>query len=561
MLPRFYFKKLIHLVIAVYTIAYVFNTINNIGFRKTSKINQVLRHEHSIKSQYINNTECSNNSIWIKLNKNLYLKRTSFFYLNDFKIIRFSYLIKSYVKLNLSVDIKLIHKKKNRVLKFIRKCSDIRERFSYHRGLYQVKIADIQVDLSKRIGNIEDVKLFVNFVESNSEIREPIRVVVKNLTYSDVVKSSTVLCSKIFFLNELKDYLNLRWWIDLNLQIGHQTVSFYENFVDMDFFQDKKNYIEAESFRCFPNFLSNRNSEFLNSLKEIKYNNVFSYASTDIINVQVTNECYMRHAHSVKYVALLDNDETIIPRVSPQYFTIEDFNRFVTEKNFDQYDQVATELNKITCDRYDSQGEQMQAYLDELAAIYQYRNFKAMFFQQAFYFKKEMIMDLFEMLEQKLNKLKKSKNILINLQKLNPNSPYKSFNLTFRIENDQEMTYAKNLIKCFKNFIQPFIEKNYQKFSNMSENFQRFFALISFSDNQFLMGKTIHASNHSHPLCVHTLCGRRDKLISYNYGHLSHFRGSFKFKKHLILSIRQLVFDLNYFKCFVEPLLNLKINN
>lgn len=557
MLPRYFFKKLIQFIIAVYIIGYVYNTFNNLGSKSTSKIHQILPNELTIKSQHINKTECFNNSIWIKLNQNLYLKRTSFFYLNDFKLIRFSYLIKSYVNLNLSVDIKLIHRKNKRVLKFIRKYSNISERFSYRRGFYQVKIADIQVDLSNRIGNIKDVDLFVNFITSNLEIHEPIRVVLKNLTYSDVFKSSTVLCSKIFFLNELKDYLNLQWWIDLNLQIGHQTVSFHENLVDMDFFQDKINYIETDSFRCFPNFLSSRNPEFLNSLKEIRYNNVFSYASTDILNVQVTNECYMRHADTVKYVALLDNDETIIPRVSPQYFTIEDFSRFITEKNFDQYDQVASELKKITCDRYNSQGEQMQTYLDELAHIYKYKNFKAMFFQQAFYFKREMVKDLFEMLEQKLAEIKASKNIMINLQKLDPNSPYKSFNLTFKIENDQEKTYAKNLIKCFKNYIQPFIEKNYQKFSNLSENYQRFFALISFTDNQFLMGKTIHATNHSHPLCIHTLCGRRDKLISYNYGHLSHFRGSFKFKKQMVLSIRQLVFDLNYFKCFVEPLLNL----
>ncbi|CAF0896674.1 unnamed protein product [Brachionus calyciflorus] len=562
---KFSLKKLFYLTIIIFCLLFLTNNyrysrhqpeIILLDIPFTEPVEQI----KTINTQKITDLECANNTLWVKIDKYVFLKRSSFYYLIDYKLIRFYYVMNTYATFDMTVDVKAIHKRNRRVLKHLKKLTLFKNAFEYARGLYKVKIVDLDFDLN--INDMENVELYVKFYTSSLST-DFLNVNVKylNITAKPLdpkklpeVKKSSVVCSKIFYLNNLVDYDNMRWWLDLNLQIGHETISFYENLIDMNYFQEIQSYIEFESFRCFPNFLKNRNSEYLNSLKEITYRNVFSYASTDIFNVQMTNECYMRHGDKVKYVALIDNDETIIPRLDKTYFTIEDFQLFMTNLKFDNFKQIENNLKLVTCDRYDTKGHAMQSYLDELIDIYKYKNVKSLYFQQAFYLKNDMVQEIFDLLEKKVEKMKNVSNDLIVLENKNAKSEYLSFNLTFKLENNIDLEYSKNLVKLYRNFAKPFIKNNKESFGKVSKNYQRFFALISMRDNEFLMGKSIHTTDHTNPLCIHSLCGRRDKLVSFNHGHLSHFRGSFKFKNQ-VYSIRQIIFDLNYLNCFVKPLL------
>lgn len=189
--------------------------------------------------------------------------------------------------------------------------------------------------------------------------------------------------------------------------------------------------------------------------------------------------------------------------------------------------------------------------------INKYEDSKSVYFQQAFYLKGEVMQDILEKLEIELefeSSFKKEK--FIKLVKLDRDES-RSFNYTFLISNQSDFLYAKNLLKLNKNFVKPFLKANNNTFSRISENYNRFFALISTKDNEFTWGKSVHFTNHTNPLCVHTQCGRRNRIINFNYGHLSHFRKFFKFKnKAIYFSVKQLFFDFNYFSCFVKPVLN-----
>lgn len=176
------------------------------------------------------------------------------------------------------------------------------------------------------------------------------------------------------------------------------------------------------------------------------------------------------------------------------------------------------------------------------------------YFQQAFYLNHDIMDRLLDILGEKLdkrgNKYKEGTKFNITLSEAG------QFNYTFQISNEDEFKYAVNLVKMSKRYVKPFMEKNRVKLTKLSENYRRVFALVSEGDNQFTSGKSVHTTNHTRNVCVHSLCGKRDRLVRQSIGHLAHFRRFFIFRKFILFSIKQLVFDFNYLNCFVKPILN-----
>jgi hypothetical protein len=171
----------------------------------------------------------------------------------------------------------------------------------------------------------------------------------------------SIVCSKCFFLNNLDDYRNFLWWLQLNKQIGYEKISFCDNSLDLDYFKMNKyaffnfNFLQIEQFKCIPNFIKKSQNEYFNHLTDLNYNGVFSYATTDIFNVIFTNDCFLKNSNQNDYLAVLDNDETVIPRVSRNYKTLDDYRKFLLEiRNFDykeiNYESLAKTIDKIECD-------------------------------------------------------------------------------------------------------------------------------------------------------------------------------------------------------------------
>ena len=130
---------------------------------------------------------------------------------------------------------------------------------------------------------------------------------------------------------------------------------------------------------------------------------------------------------------------------------------------------------------------------------------------------------------------------------------------TFKIADADELQYARHLCMLNRLYVQPFIQRNKQLLDSVSSNFARYYAIITSRDNEFRYGKTVHRPIQAEKLrniCVHVECGRRNSMVWPVHGHLSHFRGTFQFVKGVKFSIRQLIFDFNYFNCYMKPILN-----
>jgi hypothetical protein len=317
-------------------------------------------------------------------------------------------------------------------------------------------------------------------------------------------------------------------------------------------FKANAGFLDIQAFKCYPNFIDENKKNFIESLELLRYRGVFSYASTDIFNIMFTNECYLKYAHNYKYITVVDNDETIIPRLLEASTKADNF-KLVSELELDDYDKIDGYLNSFKCTRYKNESrDYLEAYISDMERSQNLKNSQTFYFQQGYYLKNELMNYVLVFIEDYLNKNKFNQSeIEIVIPATNISDKF-----YFKINGSDELNYAKKLCKLNRVYVQPYIKKHKSLFEKVSENFKRYYVLITGHDNQFAMGKTVHKTTSFRNICVHTMCGRRDKYIDVNDGHLSHFRGSFRFKDSIKFGIRQLIFDLNYFNCYMKPILD-----
>lgn len=249
-------------------------------------------------------------------------------------------------------------------------------------------------------------------------------------------------------------------------------------------------------------------------------------------------------------MTVVDNDETVIPRISETYTSLEDYHRFLLGVELDtSYTRIGDQIDAIKCEHTNHSA--IQTYIDRVHVNPSPATL-SFYFQQAFYMNDKIVEQLIDKLGEQIDahRLAQTVDFNITLQIAEDDAKF-----TFKISNKDDLLYAKNLVKLSKQYIRPFMQKNREKLSHVSENYRRVFALVSEGDNQFTSGKSVHTTNHTRNICVHSLCSKRDRLVKQSTGHLSHFRRFFVFRKQILFSIKQLVFDFNYFNCFVKPIL------
>lgn len=496
--------------------------------------------------------ECEFKHIWADLNEYVYFKIKTAYYIKDSNVIRIFYVSKTNYEFNLSALVTI--QASGSTFNHTFKPTDYSYPFVYPQGLYKSTCLELKFDLNTIISAKANLSAYF-YIGDEFRTKTPIKIKKMSYKFKDTNKNLSMLCSKCFFLSTRKDYDNFKWWVYLNKRIGYKKIFFCNN--DMaypkfsDLFKANSDFFDIQNFKCMPNFIAENKRKFIESLDSLRYRGVFSYSSTDIFNSMFTNECYLKYAHKYKYITVVDNDETIIPRLL-EANTKEDNFRMVSDLELNDYDEIDGYLNSFKCNRYRNESrDYLEAYVNELERTYKFKNSQTYYFQQGYYLKNELMSYLLDSIERYLNKTEANQTeyeIIIPTTNI-------SSTFYFRINGSDELKYARNLCKLNRVYVQPYLEKNKNLFENVSDNFRRFFALISAKDNQFNMGKTVHKTTSLRSICVHTMCGRRDKRIDMNHGHLSHFRGSFRFKEGIKFSIRQLVFDLNYFNCYMKPIL------
>lgn len=248
---------------------------------------------------------CENTNIWIELDNIVFVKSSSAYYFVDLDLIKFFYVANSRVAFNLTFEVRLMSPHDGELDR--RNISDttlIDVSYEYSIGNYMTRIVEIKYELNEaQMKKWTELDMFLDVYSTRSKTDESLHVQMKRsgrkaLTSDASLKKSAILCSKCFFLNSDNDYRNFEWWLQINRMIGYEKVSFCESSIDLSYFGEHVDLIETQTLKCIPDFISSRKgkkSKYFHSFLDLKYKGVFSYASTDIFNVIITNDCYLRN--------------------------------------------------------------------------------------------------------------------------------------------------------------------------------------------------------------------------------------------------------------------------
>jgi len=272
------------------------------------------------------------------------------FYYSDINLIHL-YLekkVNTNYQFNLQIQIvqenKIIHYENSRSIKIL----ELEEKVDP----FRIEIIETFFNLSNFVNNTKNVNLKVNITDLNNlSIKNPIKLVIKKFNSLQSSKNHSVLCSKLYYLK--KDYIKyFEWWIKINKLNGFDKIVLFNNSLDSSFnnlFSKYKGFVEIIQYQCLPNFFieNNANKTYINffeikqlyNLDPLPYHIHFEFFSF--------NECLLMNRDKYKYVAIMDSDETIIPRKPYNYELKETFY----QNNFSENEMnLSTYLNSITTD-------------------------------------------------------------------------------------------------------------------------------------------------------------------------------------------------------------------
>ena len=145
-------------------------------------------------------------------------------------------------------------------------------------------------------------------------------------------------------------------------------------------------------------------------------------------------------------------------------------------------------------------------------------------------------------------------------------------NFSIQMSDASDVTYAANLVSVYKRVIRPFLDENQSRLSGESERLARVLYLDLSGDRETAsyVGKTfVNPTSSEFMLNPHVpdhqagLLYGRDKSDLYNVPpnqnrevgsyYLAHFRDRYKMGQ-MAKSIKRFNLDLNYFACYVKPL-------
>ena len=378
-------------------------------------------------------------------------------------------------------------------------------------------------------------------------------------------KKRSIVCSKCFYYDPDKP-TDLFWWVELNKQIGYKKIVFCNNSIPNtnefnDLFERNKDFIELNQLHHLPNFIDNHNKnlsvtshDYLPHFLNLTVNKQFYPLLCDIFDVLHTNECFLNNTSEYDHITVIDNDEVIIPRVNSKIARVKDNFKLISDLKFDEKAQtVSSEVTNLasTCSK-DIENQ----YDDYLKGI---KNQSVNFhFMMGFYLKDRTVKKIINRFEEyfsspDFNPDKEQHTIIV--VNLEPTSKdHNAYNFTFIINNKEEISYAKNLCKLYRLFVEKFENENKNELSKYSLRYHRFFYIGGLTTS-FACGKTSHSTDVTFSLTVHYPDAAELHMVQYDEGQLSHFRHVNQFPVKNI-SITELVLDLNYLNCFYKPIVN-----
>jgi hypothetical protein len=124
----------------------------------------------------------------------------------------------------------------------------------------------------------------------------------------------------------------------------------------------------------------------------------------------------------------------------------------------------------------------------------------------------------------------------------------KNANFVILIDDKLELNYARNLANIYKYLIKPYLTRNEKLFEKESERMKRFLYMnvVDVRGKSFVNTKTCEHLPGPH--------SPDESVLTSNSYFVSHFRKAYKLTR-TDKSIREFSIDLNYFVCYVRPMI------
>jgi hypothetical protein len=504
------------------------------------------------------------NEVWEQMNHWIFFKRTSCYYIIEKSLLKAYFISKDTYNGSIDIILQIQYLDNSYSHAFVTNNVDYQEKES--RSNYRLNLLTFEFNLLETF-SLADYKMisnmFVNFRDgnnSNYSTQYPLKATIKRLQTQ--VKSGSIVCSKCFYFQNRNDHKFLRWWIELNKQIGYSKIVFCNQSIPNtkefnQIFDAYKDFIDLKQFHFIPNF-NNLNERHISPYEHDYLTDYFQLSpsqrkydwNVDGYDVLHTNECFLENADKYEYVTVVDNDETIIPRINTRLRKKIDTFNFIKNITPNSLESDVNSIN-LACES-DAKTSYIEDYLKTFGSMKNYH------FGMAYYLKNVDVKRIFNAFEAYFNGSTFNPNSTYHVIQVfdtiaeNPN--HNPYTYNFVISNKDELSYARNLLFLYKNFIEKFENKYQTVLDDYSEQYHRYF-YISGAATDWLCGKSIWHTDKTSEYSVHYgVVADYLHTLDFDNGHNGHFRRNYPFKAEQI-KITDISLDFNYLNCFYKPII------
>ena len=280
---------------------------------------------------------CKEHSEWIRVSENVYSKIDFHFYFIDEAKFRGFIVCKNGYMESIGLKIDIFNKNKF-VISYE---TDLILNPPWFVGEYGHTSTYADFDLNKILNGTnslnEDITARVYYLnkQTNKYSKKYANLKIKYLRPRSEAeyqsRKSALLCSKALYLSK-NQYKELSWWVEINKKIGYDSMTFYNNSIPntVEFnrvFSRNQDFVTLLQLKCLPNFL-NQKTEYLEFYEELT-----DSLKMDVFNGLLVNECYLENIDKYKYIAVMDNDETVIPGRIDEINTASKYVKFMKNIN------------------------------------------------------------------------------------------------------------------------------------------------------------------------------------------------------------------------------------
>ena len=529
------------------------------------------------------------NEEWVHLNKKVFVRRTTVFYLVNKNKLKLYYLVDSTNKTDYTFDLELKIMYSNtrefhvKIMNSEMRKSRIFTRYKYTFSKLQVEFNIDSYLIDNNIFDFHDanmteklqIQAYLYDPISQSRTQYPLDVGITQ--WREGSKNGSMICSGIHFgygdSDSPSNYEKLSWWLEANRQFGFAKVVLTNNSIpDTEayrrLFAKHAGFVEINQLQYLPNFMNKNRSFYFRKFSEM---NKLYAPEYNLFKYLIYNECFMNNIDKYQYILVQDIDELLIPRASPSTLFDFDLNRITSvlnlTKSVDSSSLLSLLDSRSSCTANDNATSSIQSYLNLLELGFN-KN-QTLYFKMDHHLNNASVDTILNKLEEHLLSIDTSEYELPHHVRINETSYYGKINYTIWFDSHEDVKYAKNLVVVYRLLVDAFKVQNNKSLSVHSKHniFDRFLVL-SGNLTDWQEGKTLHNTDVTKELGIHMTeqMSRKERksltrTIDYELGHMSHFRWQTNLKYAnksapiLNMNVKDLKFDFNYFYCYYPQLL------